>query len=123
MSANIGREQDFMGLQQDWEAVGGYLSAAMQDVALELGGEELANKVALVGSSDGVLPNPDALKMLEDLSPGSAEFVMTRMAEIQQDTHQRELDEIRKPSLRKYGKAILDGFASFNIFGNPPRKR
>ncbi|MDB5171179.1 MAG: hypothetical protein JWO35_873 [Candidatus Saccharibacteria bacterium] len=123
MSANIGREQEFAGLQQDWEAVGGYLSTAMQEVALGLGGEDLASKVALVGASDSALPNPGALKMLEDLSPGSAEFVMTRMTKIQQETHQRKVAEMRKPSLRKYGKAVLDGFASFNIFGNLPRKR
>ncbi len=123
MDANFDREQELTDTPQAWEAVGGHLSAAMQEVAVDLGGEDLASKVALVGASDSVLPNPDALKMLEDLSPGSAERVMTKMAEIQQDTHQHELDEIRKPSLRKYGKAILGGFASFNIFGNPPRKR
>lgn len=119
MNANLGKVQEITGLQQDWEVVGGYLSVAMQDVALGLGGEELARKVALAGASESALPNPDALMMLEDLSPGSAERIVIRMAEIQRDTHQRELDEIRKSNLRKYGKAILRGFASFNIFGNP----
>lgn len=122
MNANQSIERELMGPQQDWKAIGGYLTVAMQEVALELGGEELASKVALVGTSDSVLPNPNALKLLEDLRPGSAEIVLTRMAEIQQDTNYHELDEICKSSLRKYGKAVLDGFASFNIFGNPPRK-
>jgi hypothetical protein len=113
---------EVLGIEQDWQEVGGYLSAAMQEVALELGGEKLAESVALAGMSDDVLPNPDVLKMLEDLRSGSAERVMTRMSEIQQETHQREVAEMRKLSLRKYGKAVLDGFASLNIYGNLPRK-
>ena len=122
MSAGLGREQDFKMLQQGWKAVGGDLLAAMQEIALEVGGDELAKDVILAGTSDSALPNPVALRILEDLSPGSAERVMIRSSEIQQEAHQRKVAEIRKPSLRKYGKGILDGFSSFSIFGNPPRK-
>jgi hypothetical protein len=123
MNANLGREQDFKGFQQDWEAVGGYLSSALHEVATDLGGEELASRVALAATSDEVLPNPPALKMLEDIHPGSAKLVLTRTQEIQQETHQRELNASNKPNLRKYGRAILEGFASFNIFGTQLRKR
>jgi len=108
----LGIEQDFTGLQQDQEAVGGYLSTAMQEVAMNLGGEELAGKVAIAAVSDEVFPNPAALRLLEDSQPGSAELVMSKTQEIQQETHQREINALRKPTLRKYGRAILEGFAS-----------
>lgn len=123
MNIETRQEQIEGSLQQSWQAVGGYLSTAMQEVALELGGEDLAERIAAAAASDEALPNPDALSLLEELHPGSAELVLSRSEEIQQDTHQRELDAIRKPSLRKYGKAILDGLASFTIFESSPRRR
>src|SRR5436305_2106242 len=92
-------QQISQAIRNDWETVGGHIDAAMQEVAIELGGEELADRIALEAVSDEPLPNPDALKMLEELFPGSAERVMTRMGEIQKETHARELAELRKPSL------------------------
>lgn len=117
-----GREQDIEAIRGDWVAVGEYLSSAMYEVATELGGEELATQIAKLAASDDVLPNPAALKMLEDTFPGSTETIMERMSDIQQEQHQREIDEIRKPAPRKLGKAMVDGFASFNIFGYPTKK-
>jgi hypothetical protein len=44
---------------------------------------------------------------------------MTRSSEIQAETREREMKELRKPSMRKYGKALLEGFASLGNFGIP----
>jgi uncharacterized membrane protein len=110
-------------INRDWEAVGCYFATAMQEVSTELGGEELAARVSIAAISDEVLPNPGALKILEDIRPGSVERVMTRVEEMQKEIHARELSEIRKLSLRKYGKAILNGFNSYNIFRRSPQTR
>jgi len=108
---------------RDWEAVGGYISDAMQEVAGDLGGEQLAAYIAELAVSDDLLPNPTALKYLEDSFPGSAEIVLVRSSEIQQENHERELATMQKPSVRKYGRAIIEGFMSFNILGNQSAKR
>jgi hypothetical protein len=118
-----GMEQDAHSVRADWEAVGGYLTAAMQDVATDLGGEEFAGHIANLAASDEVLPNPAALEMLEASFPGSAEQVLARSSEIQHETHRRELAAIQKPRVRKYGRAILEGFASLNIFPSPIKRR
>ena len=113
--------EDLGALQKDWEAVGNYLSAAMQEIATELGGGELSERITLAAVSRAPLPNPDALIMLEELHPGSAGRVINRSEEIQRETRERELIELRKPSFRNYGKAILGGFASLNIWGTPSK--
>jgi hypothetical protein len=100
-------EQVGRSLSRDWEAVGGYLSNAMQEVAVDLGGEEFADYIVDISRSDEVLPNPIALKLLEDSFPGSAELVMARSAEIQQQAFESELASIQKTSVRKYGRAML----------------
>lgn len=112
------RNQDSSNFQKDWQAVSRFLVRAMEEVALELGGEEMAKEIRLVVASDGVLPNPDGLKLLEDLLPGSAERVLVRASEIQHEDYQHQLERARESYLREYGKAILKGFTSFNIFGN-----
>ena len=118
-----GNEQDVHSSRVGWERVGGYLSDAMQEVAGDLGGEEFATHIAELAVSDDLLPNPTALKYLEDSFPGSAELVMIRSTEIQQETHEREFSAIQKSSVRKYGRTILEGFMSFNILGNQSAKR
>jgi hypothetical protein len=117
-----GLPQDMQAIRGDWQAVGDYLSEAMHAVAIDSGGEEFATKVSDLAATGELLPNPDALKILEETYPGSAEIVMARMAEIQQEVHKRELAELRKPSIRRYGEAILKGFEGLNIFGFPPRR-
>ena len=111
------------GIEQHLEAVNGYLLSALQTVAIELGDEDLAKKVTLDEASDSSLPYTDSLKILASLDSDSTSFVLVRMAEIQQEAHDRELKEIRRPFLRKYGKAILDGFTGFDIFGSQKRRR
>ncbi|HET8992080.1 MAG TPA: hypothetical protein VFN31_03555 [Candidatus Saccharimonadales bacterium] len=109
-------------IHNDWEEVGGHLSVAMQEVSLELGGEELAERIAIEVATNQVLPNPNALKLLEELYPGSAEKVMTLSEEIQKITQERELAELKQPSLRKYGGALLRGLTSITFSGVQPRK-
>jgi hypothetical protein len=124
MSADLGREQNSQSVLESWEAVGGYVRSAMQEVATDLGGEELLEHVTAVLASDSTfIPNPDVLTMLEGHTPGSSKRVMMRSSEIQQETHRLEIAKLKKPSIRKYGKAIIQGFASFNLSGAAPRKR
>lgn len=121
MFMSQGLERDIENLRKDWEAVGDYLGAAMQDVATELGGEELAETVEELSASDELLPDPRALGYLEDLYPGSAEQVMIRSAEIQKRAHKRQIAEQEnelKLGFRDYGRAILGAFPSmFDITG------
>lgn len=116
-----GLERDIENLRKDWVAVGDYLGAAMQDVATELGGEELAETVEKLSASDELLPDPRALGYLEDLHPGSAEQVMIRSAEIQKMAHKRQVAEQEnelKLGFRDYGRAILWACSSvFDISG------
>lgn len=122
MNANLGIERDFQGLQQDLEVVDSYISAGIREVATELGGDELAESVTPAAVSGTPLPNLGALTILEGLYPGAAERIMTRSAVIQAEAHKRELLAIQKPGLRKYGGAILKGFASFNIWGTQSKR-
>ena len=115
-------EQDFSALHRDWEKVGGYMLAALQDVAMNLGGEELVAQVNENAATNKVLPDLKALQLLEGLHPGSAEQVITRMSGIQDEAHEREITELRRPNARKYGKALLDGFTSLGSIKVQPRK-
>lgn len=108
-------ERDEKVLRDDWEKVGNFISMALHDVAVELGGEGLAERVGEAAFSSGVLPNPTALKMLEELHPGSADQVLTRASKLQSETHQKESAKFRKSKIRTYGKALIDGF---NGIGN-----
>lgn len=88
---NEGLNHDMQAMRGDWQAVGGFLSAAMREVAIEFGGEEFAAEVSDLAASDGLLPNPGALRRLEDAYPGSAGMVIARMCEIQEEAHRQEL--------------------------------
>ncbi|HTE57255.1 MAG TPA: hypothetical protein VK694_00775 [Verrucomicrobiae bacterium] len=112
------REENKYGWQPDWGVVGENMHTALQEVAAELGGPELAQAIAEAADSDGLLPQASALKLLDDRHPGSADMVMHRTSEIGQERHEREIAAINKPSIRKFGRAILDGFGTFNLFGN-----
>ena len=116
MKAGMVNEQDRMILRQDWEAVGQHLTASLHEVALELGGEDLARQVAEAGGTDTILPNPIALLMLEETNPGSIEDILSRAEEIQRAAQERELKDARKFSFKKLGNAMLDGFGHLNIF-------
>lgn len=123
MSTDFGREQGLQNIQGDWEAVGRYITTAMQEVALGIGGEELADRVALAAVSDDVFPDVAALRILEDLQPGSVELVLTRASEIQDEAHQREIAALHSQRPRRYGRTLLEGLTSFNIFGRQTRER
>ena len=116
-------EEGQRGIKKDWDAVGSFISASLQEIATELGGEELAESISLAAVSDDALPNPSALKMLEDIHPGSAEMVITRSVDIQRETHQRELAESRMPRIKQYGKAVLRGITSINFVGSCNTKK
>jgi len=79
MERSYTREQDAARLREDRERVGGYLSSALKEIATSLGGEEFAAKIADIARvTNSAWPDPNALKLLEELYPGSAEQVMSR---------------------------------------------
>jgi hypothetical protein len=117
-------DQDRDNLAGDWQKVGEFFFAALGEVATDLGGQDFATTITERASRpDTTWPDPTALKALDDAYPGSAEQVMARTEAIQKETHARELAALDTPSLRRYGQAILQGFASLNLFGTPPRRR
>ena len=105
-------EKDTQALYLDLERVGRYLSTAITEVAVELGGEQLSTRVIEAAVSDGTLPNPLALKLLEEKSPGSVERVMERSEALQKETHEYERKSLHQYTIRQYGHAVLEGFAS-----------
>lgn len=99
-------EQDFEQAVGDIESafveVGGDMSAAIYEIAIELGGEDFATEVITAAGSAPGLPNPLALQMIQDREPGSAERVMERA---------KELAEQKSLKSSKHGSTILRGFA------------
>ncbi len=112
-------EVDASVLRSDWQAVGGYLLLALHEVANDLGGKELAKKIGDIAVSGDILPNPEALKTLEEIQEGTAKRVFARSSEIQRAAHQRDLAEIskRKDNSKKYGRNVIKSYAIFKIFG------
>lgn len=106
-----------------WERVGYSIETALQEVAMDVGGETFALSVAEASKSKSLLPNADALALIENSFPGSSEAVLERMSEIHQEMIQQKITELENASTLSLGRAILNGFASFNIFGTPVRKR
>lgn len=115
---------DFAGqaVRNAWERVGYCIETALQEVAMDVGGETFALRVADAAKSKSFLPNADALALIEDSFPGSSEAVLDRMSEINQEMIQQKITELENARTLRLGRAILNGFASFNIFGTPVRK-
>lgn len=105
-----GLERDAQNIRGDWEKVGEYFSAAMEEIAIDVGGVDFASDVAALAESEEVLPNPEALQMLESKYPGSGQMVMQRMGELQNEAHQRERAELYRPRSSRIGKAIINAF-------------
>ncbi|MDB5184218.1 MAG: hypothetical protein JWN38_26 [Candidatus Saccharibacteria bacterium] len=113
-NTNIMRENSFEvavnHLQAAGEQVAGYMTKALEQIALEQGGEDFAASIAAAAmqEDDSVWPNPDALRQLEDHYPGSGKLVFDRMEVIQQQTHAAELQASR-PRMRRLGKHLVQG--------------
>ncbi len=92
------------------ETISSHLSAAIQEVATELGKDRLAELAATKAVSESGLPNLKALIELEKLHPRFIELVFVRMQEIQQQTYQTELDTPQEQVTRTFGKTITGFF-------------
>ena len=101
-------------LEADWTVVAGYMYTALQEVAMELGGEEMLARVTTNGDDDSALPTAEIMEMLKDIDPDVVEKIFTRTSEIQQEAHRQQIKDLQRPT--RYGKAILRGFTSFNIW-------
>lgn len=75
-------DQAWGDMEEAFSTVGGYLSRAIHEEAIHLGGEGFAAEVAQVASYDSTLPNPAALELLQARDPEAAQRVLARMAEI-----------------------------------------
>lgn len=99
--------QDEAALTRDWEAVGSYLRQAMEEAATEIGNE--AERHVLERMGEDILPDPAVLIYLERRQPGIADWIIARSAEIQRETHQRELAEANnlRRKVKAFGKRML----------------
>lgn len=96
---NEGLRSDREALRKDWEAVGGFFSEALLQVAAELGGAEYSAQIAELVDGDptsGPFPSPDALKALETEYPDSVAKVMDRMTLLQKQAHAKERSELSR---------------------------
>ena len=82
-------------IERDWQAVSDYLARAIIEVAESLDDEDLLDRVSVILEHGGILPDLEALMLIKTVSPQSVELVMQRAAEIQLETHQRQLAEVR----------------------------
>ncbi len=98
-------EQSFQNFDAAWQEVGGHLAQAIREVATDLGGQEFAASVGEAAETEGQLPNPEALRLLQDHYPGAADRVIARMSEIGDEERQGN-------RLRRCGRAVIAGFAS-----------
>lgn len=104
----------FRAVSDAFWRVGVDMFQAMNEVAYDIGSDELADEVVEV-AFDGydAMPNPEALRLLNARDPEASMRVMARSSEIQKERHQEEIDA-RFPvrsRLRKFGKGLLDANA------------
>lgn len=107
-------------LQSSVSKVADYLAKAIREVAHDMGGEELQTKVSeLLHEDDSYFCFP-ALNLLEETEKGAFLRVFVRSAKIQNEAIRSELTQLPKPTLLHYGRATLEGVATFNVFGQKP---
>ena len=107
-------KSDIEAIEKDWKAVGGFLTEALLEAAEGTGDSEIVERVARAAAEGDILPEPSALLLLESIQPGIARSVVNRAAEIQVETHQRELTEFNRPlnRLKRFGKGLVSGVGS-----------
>lgn len=109
-------------LSNDWIVTGGFIASATQEMAMELGGQELAEKIGNSIVPETGIPDPSIFEVLEGMRPGSISLILSRAEEIQAQTHRRERHELRKQLRRDSRRAILKGIAFISLTGKPLRK-
>ena len=102
-------------VDEDWRRLADYMSSAMYEVADELGGDEFVATVTAAAGSASIWPNPDALQLMQDRYPGSAERVMTRMELLAAQARQEEWATLRREVVRGAGRAVLRGFVQLGV--------
>lgn len=119
MEKEVWSREELQVFKEAWQEVGESLSTALYEIAAEIGGEELAARVAQAATSENTFPNPEALRLLEEYSPGAAARVMDRMSEIEQETQQR----MRARATGRGVVSIVQAFGDLlNITGRPRRR-
>ncbi len=94
-------------LSEHWHATAAYLSAALREIATELGGEDYAAIIlTLSAQGEDILPNSTALAQLEQNFPSAAAAVFDRAEALQRAAHQQELDEVQRTRVRRVASAI-----------------
>lgn len=122
---NIGRayEDAFERMGEAFEHISSSLlsvardmNAATREAATELGGEELAAHVVGLSSPDHPFPFA-AMKHLNELQPGTSEWIMGRTEAIMQERHQRETAELDAAyPLSAKGQRIAKGFSRLKFW-------
>ncbi|MDO8269759.1 MAG: hypothetical protein Q7T54_03760 [Candidatus Levybacteria bacterium] len=77
--------------RESWEQAGRYLRQAIVEISQSAGGQSTAiETISLAGDSAQILPKPESLLFLETNFPGSAEAIITRAEQIQQESFRQE---------------------------------
>jgi hypothetical protein len=120
-----GEASDLQAQEYAWTRTNDFLARAMREEAFNIGGEPLLAQVTEQLPTDGSMPPAEILELLIAKDPKAAHSVMDRFEAIGEATRQKELDEFNQPThkLRRWGRALLEGAASINIMGTPPRRK
>ena len=97
-------------VDQDWDAVYGYLTQAVADTALETGGPKLLARIQQAEADDDMKTGVAGLLALEAVEPGIGQRVVReRMAELQRIDHELELAGANSGlgKLKKIGSGML----------------
>ncbi len=84
----------------NWNEVGNNIGRAMQEIAHELGGEELADQVLSAANGNNVIPEAEALVLLQSRHPGAAGMVMERAEKIAEQQQLNERSRVRNLGVR-----------------------
>lgn len=111
--------EQYQGFERDWAITAVHFSSALQNVALELGGSDYADRITKLAGDDW-WPDAAALEEIEERSPGSIERLFELAETAQKTAHEQEVrqrEEEAKKRLREARRSgVISGFENlFNL--------
>lgn len=108
-------EADSASYRSDWEAIGGDMRQALGEVAMQIGGDDLAYRVNRIASRDPVFPDGSAIIPLQRIDQNARKYVSERFHEI--GAERREAEQAASLSQTRR-RAFFQGLGSIlNLFG------
>jgi hypothetical protein len=116
MHEGLSNDRSLHQLQESWSRVGGYLRQAIRESAESIDDRDLTVQIEEY-LPDDTFPEAAALILLEKAHPGIADHIITRTAEIQKETEEREWEVLRgqEAARNAFGRVLINGFR--NNFG------